>query len=144
MWLSQGTADSSRARSLRSGVLLPLLCLSLGLSSQTACPREEVIEGFPNEFWGIGIELKVVEDRIQVIQTIPGGPAHHVGIQVGDVLLAVNQAPVKASEFGNVIAALRGHSKTQLNLTLRRGGQEIRIVVQRAFTRKTPNGYIFE
>ena len=67
-----------------------------------------------------------------------------LSVQIGDVLLEVDQVPTQTSEFANVIASLRGDSKSQVNLTLLRKEQRIRVVIQRAFTRKTPNGYVFE
>jgi len=133
---------SGLASAPRNNQLLPLLLLAFWC--QIGCPQKRVIEGFPYEFWGIGIELKVAQNQITVVRTIPGGPAHHLGIQSGDIIEAVDGTTVQTSEFANVIASLRGESKSQVKLTLLRKEQRIRVVVQRAFTRKTPNGYVFE
>jgi len=142
MWRLANRLHLGLASAPRKHRLLPLLLLALWC--QIGCPQKQVIEGFPYEFWGIGIELKVSQRHITVVRTIPGGPAHHVGIQSGDILEAIDGATVQTSEFANVIASLRGESKSQVKLTLLRKEQRIRVVVQRAFTRKTPNGYVFE
>lgn len=52
-----------------------------------------------------------------VTQVLPNSPAQHAGLQVGDIITAVNGSPVKnASDVVNTVGFLRVNSKTTIDL----------------------------
>jgi S1-C subfamily serine protease len=44
----------------------------------------------------LGVHADEVHGRVFIIRVTPGGPAEKAGIKAGDIILAVNQAPVKS------------------------------------------------
>lgn len=63
-----------------------------------------------------------------VTQVWPGSPAEHAGIEVGDIITAINSTPIKnASDVVNTIGFLRVDSK--VNISLLRGTKTITVNV---------------
>jgi S1-C subfamily serine protease len=60
----------------------------------------------PPQPW-LGIHADEVHGRVFVIRVTPEGPAEKAGIKAGDIILAVNQTPVKTlADFFRRIRAL--------------------------------------
>ena len=51
---------------------------------------EQANEELNGNFCGIGISFQVMEDTINVIEVIPGGPSEKVGIANGDKIISVD------------------------------------------------------
>ena len=47
-------------------------------------------EGLQANFEGVGIAFQIVDDTSSVTEVLVGGPAEHVGLQIGDKLLKVD------------------------------------------------------
>ncbi|GIW96194.1 MAG: peptidase S41 [Pirellulaceae bacterium] len=96
-------------------------------------PFQESIE---QQFGGIGIviERDTSNQRIVVISTVVGGPAYRAGIQVGDVIVAVDGQPVHLMSYDEVRDRIRGAPGTSVRLTLRHSqdGHEREVSVERA------------
>ena len=58
--------------------------------------------------------------RPQIINVTPGGPAEHAGVEVGDVIVAIDGEEIAGNELVDRIGASAG---TSLALTVRRDGQ---------------------
>lgn len=112
------------------------LLLSLG-----ACKETHKVEGFPERYAGIGIELTVEEERIRVVRPLQGGPSEMAGIQAGDFLLAVNGRSTEGMSLGEVVTRLRGKPHSQLTLSLERQGQRMLVVLKRQRLAKSGDGY---
>ena len=66
----------------------------------TYIPKEQyksVQQNMDGKFVGIGVSFYRIDDTINVIRTIPGGPAERNGILAGDKLLYADEEPL----FGN-------------------------------------------
>lgn len=81
-------------------------------------------EGLQANFEGVGIAFQIVDDTISVTEVIVGGPSEHVGLQIGDKLLKVDDtvATFKGVNNSFVFNHLRGKKGTEVRLTVKRQG----------------------
>ncbi|MBQ6956510.1 MAG: S41 family peptidase [Bacteroidales bacterium] len=81
-------------------------------------------EGLQANFEGVGIAFQIVDDTISVTEVIVGGPSEHVGLQIGDKLLKVDDtvATFKGVNNSFVFSHLRGKKGTEVRLTVKRHG----------------------
>ncbi|MGQ9863030.1 MAG: S41 family peptidase [Bacteroidia bacterium] len=75
-------------------------------------------------FEGIGIEFQIVDDTIQVVTAIPGGPSELIGIQSGDRIVWIDSQVVASKKITNndVIRLLRGRKGTKVKVGIVRPG----------------------
>jgi carboxyl-terminal processing protease len=73
---------------------------------------------------GIGTRVGVDKDgQLVVTEAMIGKPAAQAGVQTGDIILAVNDKPLKGMTLGDAVSLIRGPIGTQVKLTLRRTGK---------------------
>ncbi|GIV23527.1 MAG: peptidase S41 [Bacteroidia bacterium] len=73
-------------------------------------------------FEGIGIEFQIIDDTIQVVSPIRGGPSELLGIQAGDRIVEVDGKVVAGKGITNqdVIRMLRGKKGTKVRVKILR------------------------
>lgn len=100
-------------------------------------PAEElqsVNESLAGGFEGIGVEFFVLDDTVQVVGVIPGGPSDQAGIQVGDKFVMIGDSVVAGIGIKNkdIINKLKGKGGTPVDVKVKRWGEaalkSIRIV----------------
>jgi carboxyl-terminal processing protease len=74
-------------------------------------------------YTGIGLDLRLREGRIIVVEPLAGAPAERAGILPGDVVISVDEAPVDANNIESTINKMRGASGTPVTLGLMRDGE---------------------
>lgn len=72
------------------------------------------------EFGGLGIQIGVKNRRITVIAPIEDTPAYAAGIQSGDVIIKVDDAPTKDLTLMEAVQKMRGPKGTKVTLTVER------------------------
>ena len=81
------------------------------------------------KFGGLGIEVTMDENGlVKVISPIEGTPADKAGIKPGDVIVKIDNVPVRGLKFTEAINKMRGKPRTKVTLTIARkieNGQEI-------------------
>lgn len=84
----------------------------------------EVNESLWGNFEGIGIQFRIVEDTIVVIQPIPGGPSEKVGLMAGDRIVTVNDSLVAGNGITNQGATrqLKGKRGSEVKVGIFRRG----------------------
>lgn len=77
------------------------------------------------DFDGIGVEFMILQDTIQVVTPIPGGPSEQVGIRSGDRIIGVDGKNVAGTKITNrdVFGMLRGPRGTQVKVKIARRGE---------------------
>lgn len=90
----------------------------------TAEEFNEVNDPLLGNFEGIGIQFRIVEDTITVIQPIPGGPSQKVGLMAGDRIVLVNDSLIAGNGITNNGATrqLKGKRGTKVNVDVFRRG----------------------
>lgn len=107
---------------------------AMAIAAASACKRSEepppnVMHPFPERFVGVGLELRIQERFPRVVRVIPGSAAAHARVEVGDSLVAIDDAPTAGWSLADTVAALRGEAGTRVSLTLLRGPDQQKHVV---------------
>jgi carboxyl-terminal processing protease len=84
----------------------------------------EVNESLMGKFEGIGIQFRIVEDTITVIQPIPGGPSERVGLLAGDRIVTVNDSLIAGVGITNqgATSQLKGKRGSEVDVGVYRRG----------------------
>jgi carboxyl-terminal processing protease len=80
--------------------------------------------GTRGEFGGLGIEIGMEDGFVKVIAPIDGTPAQRAGIQAGDLIIRLDDAPVKGMGLQEAVSIMRGVPGTEITLTVVRQGEE--------------------
>ncbi len=79
-------------------------------------------EGTTGEFGGLGIEVGMENGYVKIISPIDDTPAQRAGIQAGDLIIKMDNTPVKGMDLNDAIKLMRGKVGTNINLTIVREG----------------------
>ena len=85
---------------------------------------DELQEGTTGEFGGLGIEVGTEEGFIKVISPIDDTPAQKAGIKAGDLIIKLDDTPVKGISLNDAVKLMRGKPGTTIKLTIIRNGEE--------------------
>ncbi len=82
-----------------------------------------VQEDMSGNFEGIGVEFILLDDTIQVVSPLSGGPSEAAGVMAGDKIVTINDTTVAGvkMETGQIYGKLRGPKGTKVRLGVRRG-----------------------
>ena len=113
--------------------------LAVGLSA--SCQRSKVVDSFPDEYVGIGVELTMKDELPMITRVLSDSPAQQAGLEVGDKIITIDEQPTAAMSFGEIVMHVRGKPGSQLSLKAKRGTQTIWVVLPRGSLKKQSNGY---
>lgn len=74
------------------------------------------------EFGGLGIEIGMENGFVKVISPIDDTPAQKAGIEAGDLIIRLDDEPVKGMSLNEAIKIMRGEVGSPLRLTIAREG----------------------
>ncbi|TYQ00026.1 carboxyl-terminal processing protease [Tenacibaculum adriaticum] len=88
-------------------------------------PKENlqaVTENMQGNFVGIGVQFRMINDSITVIQPIKGGPSIKVGIKAGDRILIANKDTLYGKNLQNsqILKILKGKPNTKVEVQIYR------------------------
>jgi len=93
---------------------------------------EEITIGTTGEFGGLGIEVGMEDGFVKVIAPIDDTPAQRAGIEAGDLIVRLNDTPVKGMTLNEAVKIMRGKPGSSITLIVVREGEDkpltIRIV----------------
>lgn len=91
------------------------------------------VEQMNNAYVGIGITITLTEDdsgfRIMVVNE--GGPAEEAGLQVDDVIVAIEDQSCAGMSTTDARNLVRGEEGTSVRITVSRHGEELTLAVER-------------
>jgi carboxyl-terminal processing protease len=90
---------------------------------------KDLQEGTSGEFGGLGIEVGMEDGFIKVISPIDETPAQKAGIRAGDLIIKLDDTPVKGMELNEAVNRMRGKPGTNITLTILRSGEEKPLVI---------------
>jgi carboxyl-terminal processing protease len=83
----------------------------------------ELQVGTSGEFGGLGIEVGMEDGFVKVIAPIDDTPAKAAGVEAGDVIVRLDETPVKGLTLKEAVDMMRGKPGTDITLTIVREGQ---------------------
>jgi carboxyl-terminal processing protease len=94
---------------------------------------KELQVGTSGEFGGLGIEVGMEDGFVKVIAPIDDTPAQRAGVQAGDLIIRLDDTPVKGLTLDDAVKMMRGKPGTTLLITVVREGveQPIKIEIKR-------------
>jgi carboxyl-terminal processing protease len=95
--------------------------------------------GTKGEFGGLGIEVGMEDGFVKVIAPIDDTPAQRAGIMSGDLIVRLDDTPVKGISLSEAVKLMRGKPGTKISLTIVREGEDkpFKIDVVRAVIKVT-------
>ena len=75
------------------------------------------------EFGGLGIEVGMEDGFVKVVAPIEDTPAYKAGVKAGDLIIKLDDTPVKGLTLNDAVKKMRGKPKTQIRLTIVRKGE---------------------
>jgi len=98
---------------------------------------KEMRIGTDGKFGGLGIEVTMENGFVKVISPIDDTPAERAGIQAGDVIVRLDDTPVKGMTLNEAVKIMRGEPGTDILLTVVREGAEgpLKITITRDIIR---------
>jgi len=80
--------------------------------------------GTTGEFGGLGIEVGMEDGFVKVISPIDDTPAQRAGVKAGDLIIRLDEKPVKGMTLRDAVNIMRGKVGTKITLTIIREGEE--------------------
>lgn len=89
--------------------------------------------GTTGEFGGLGIEVSMEDSFIKVVAPIDDTPAARAGVKAGDLIIRLDDTPVKGMTLNEGVKLMRGKPGTTITLTIMRDGleQPLKITIER-------------
>ncbi len=84
---------------------------------------KELRIGTTGQFGGLGIEVGMENGFVKVISPIDDTPASRAGIQASDLIIRLDDKPVKGLTLSEAVKIMRGKPDTDIKLTIVREGE---------------------
>jgi len=95
--------------------------------------------GTTGEFGGLGIEVGMEDGFVKVVAPIDDTPAERAGMQSGDLIIRLDDTPVKGLSLNDAVKKMRGKPGSKIVLTVIREGEDkpLKITIKRAIIKVT-------
>ncbi len=113
---------------------------------------EELRVGTTGEFGGLGIVVGMEDGFVKVISPIDDTPAQRAGVKAGDLIIRLDEKPVKGMSLDDAVKMMRGKPGSEIELTIVRKNEDQplkfnitrdRIRVKSVKTRMLEPGYAY-
>ncbi len=92
-------------------------------------PARIMREDLQGTFEGIGATVNMIEGELTIVRPLPNSPALEAGLREGDVILEVDETPIKGLSLLEAVSLIRGPEGTVVRLLVRREGVEEPFIV---------------
>src|SRR5258708_11918003 len=89
----------------------------------------ELQVGPQGQFGGLGIEVGMEDGFVKVVSPIEDTPAFRAGVKPGDLIIKLDDTPVKGMSLNDAVKKMRGKPNTNITLTISRKGESAPVVV---------------
>jgi carboxyl-terminal processing protease len=95
---------------------------------------KEIRIGTEGQFGGLGIEVTMENGFVKVVTPIEDTPAAKAGVKTGDLIIQLDNKPVKGMTLTEAVRLMRGRPGSKIKLTIIREGEDkpLNISVMRA------------
>ena len=83
---------------------------------------KDLQETSTGEFGGLGLEVGMEDNFIKVISPIDDTPAQKAGIKTGDLIISIDDQPIKGLDLGEAVKKMRGPKGSEITLSIIRKG----------------------
>ena len=83
------------------------------------------------KFSGIGVWIKPKGGRLEIVSVLPGTPAKDAGLKRGDVIEAVDGAPVRDMTSDETINRIKGREGSEVEIEITRAGATLSFTITR-------------
>ncbi len=87
------------------------------------------------QFGGLGVEVLPEDGYIRVISPLDDSPAQRAGVQAGDLIVRINDTPIKGLTTREAIERMRGEKGSKVKLTIVRQSEAAPLILE--VTRET-------
>ena len=84
----------------------------------------DLVTNSEGKFGGLGIEVMMEDGYLTVVSPIDDSPAAIAGVQSGDVIVKLDDTPVKGMNLTETVDLMRGEPGTEIMLTIFREGEQ--------------------
>ena len=84
---------------------------------------KELQVGTQGEFGGLGIEVGMEDGFVKVVSPIEDTPAFKAGVKSGDLVIKLDDTPVKGLTLNDAVKRMRGKPGSDITLTIIRKGE---------------------
>ncbi|MGD7034210.1 S41 family peptidase [Methylotuvimicrobium buryatense] len=91
---------------------------------------KELQEGTTGQFGGLGIEVTMENGFVKVVSPIDDTPAQRAGVRAGDLVVRLDDQPVKGMSLGDAVKLMRGDPGSRIVLTIMREGEEAPLKIE--------------
>lgn len=91
---------------------------------------QDLREGTSGQFGGLGIEVSMEDGFVKVVAPIDDTPAARGGVMAGDLIIRLDDTPVKGMSLSDAVDIMRGEPGTSLTLTIMRAGADQPIIIE--------------
>lgn len=82
------------------------------------------------KFGGLGIEVQMQDGYVKVVSPIDDTPAAKAGIKPGDLVIKIDDTPVKGLTLTDAVGKMRGEPGSKVTLTIAREGADKPLVLE--------------
>ena len=95
---------------------------------------KDLKEGTMGQFGGLGIEVTMENGFVKIVSPIDDTPAQRAGMKAGDLIVRLDEKPVKGMTLGDAVKIMRGEPGSDILLTIIREGEEapLKLTITRA------------
>ena len=88
---------------------------------------QQINEEIKGSFFGIGIEFNMLNDSLNVINVLAGGPSEKAGLQTGDIMLKAGDSLISGKKITTerIRRILRGPQESPIKLTMLRNNKQV-------------------
>lgn len=119
--------DKALLENAIDGMLSNLDPHSAYLKADSFKDMEETTKG---EFGGVGMEVGMEDGFVKVVAPIDDTPAFKAGIKSGDLVVKIDEAPVKGLTLQQAVEKLRGKAGTDVQLTIMRKSEDKPLIIK--------------
>ncbi len=83
----------------------------------------ELKVGTTGQFGGLGIEVTMEDGFVKVVAPIDDTPAKKAGMRAGDLIIRLDEKPVKGMSLMDAVKIMRGKPGSEIKLTVVREGE---------------------
>jgi carboxyl-terminal processing protease len=82
------------------------------------------------KYGGLGIEVQAQNGLVRVVAPIDDTPAARAGIEPGDLIVKIDEAPVKGMTLNDAVSKMKGDPGTKVKLTIVRENKPQPVIVE--------------